>query len=131
MVKVGPIKKFLQPAVMSAPSASSPKKAAAPHLDRIAFRVISTILVARCDPCLAEPSSCAANFGNRENVGDSLWRGGAFRGDRSHLTQLDRVARAGIDLPQIDRVDLHSANEMRCDEEDDLFMLQLAILRAE
>jgi hypothetical protein len=33
VVKVGPIKKFLQPAVMSAPSASSPKKVAAPHFD--------------------------------------------------------------------------------------------------
>src|SRR6266568_289288 len=46
VVKVGPIKKFLQPAVISAPSASSPRKAAAPHSDRIVFRFIVTIPVA-------------------------------------------------------------------------------------
>lgn len=46
VVNTGPIKKFLHPAVMSAPHATSPKKAATLGFDRIPFRFISTILVA-------------------------------------------------------------------------------------
>jgi hypothetical protein len=46
VVKVGPIKKFLHPAVMSAPSASSPRTPAVPRFGCVAFRFISTILVA-------------------------------------------------------------------------------------
>ena len=46
VVKLGPIKKFLQPAIMSAPSASSVKNATAPHFDWIVFRFIFTISVA-------------------------------------------------------------------------------------
>jgi hypothetical protein len=42
VVKVGPMKKFLQPAITSTPSASKPKKDAALHVD---FRFISTTAI--------------------------------------------------------------------------------------
>jgi hypothetical protein len=43
VVKVGPIKKFLQPAVRTAPRASVPKRVATPHSDRTAFAFLFAI----------------------------------------------------------------------------------------
>lgn len=48
-----------------------------------------------------------------------------------HLSQLDGVVGPCIDLSEIPWIDLHPTDEMRCDEEDDLPMLQFLTLRAE
>jgi hypothetical protein len=93
VVKVGPIKKFLQPAVIRAPSTSSPQKAAAPRLDRITFRLISTTLVARYELIFVRRSLPAAP---RISVRETMWW--AHFGGVAPSTGAERTSRSWIAL---------------------------------